>query len=46
MRNIGDDIRAGRPVTPEDIFRASQPLMRDLAPLFGPHARPAAAAND
>jgi hypothetical protein len=34
MRNIGDDIRAGRPVTPEDIFRASQPLMRDLSPLF------------
>lgn len=34
MRTIGEDIRAGRPVTPEDIFRASQPLMRDLAPLF------------
>jgi hypothetical protein len=33
-RDIAEDIRAGRPVTPEDIFRASQPLMRDLAPLF------------
>jgi hypothetical protein len=34
VRSIGEDIREGRPVTPEDIFRASQPLMRDLAPLF------------
>jgi len=34
LRDIGADLRAGRPVTPEDIFRASQPLMRDLAPLF------------
>ncbi len=34
IRTLGEDIRAGRPVTPEDIFRASQPLMRDLAPLF------------
>jgi hypothetical protein len=34
VRGIGEDIRDGRPVTPEDIFRASQPLMRDLAPLF------------
>lgn len=33
-RQIAEDIRAGRPVSPEDIFRASQPLMRDLAPLF------------
>ncbi len=33
-RNIAEDIRDGKPVTPEDIFRASQPLMRDLAPLF------------
>lgn len=33
-RNIAGDIREGRPVSPEDIFRASQPLMRDLAPLF------------
>ena len=34
VRTIAEDIRAGRPVSPEDIFRASQPLMRDLAPLF------------
>lgn len=33
-RNIVQDIRDGKPVTPEDIFRASKPLMRDLAPLF------------
>ncbi len=33
-RRIAEDIRAGRPVSPDDIFRASQPLMRDLAPLF------------
>ena len=33
-RQIAEDIRAGRPVSPDDIFRASQPLMRDLAPLF------------
>jgi hypothetical protein len=34
MRNIAEDLREGRPVSPDDIFRASQPLMRDLAPLF------------
>ncbi len=33
-RRIAEDIREGRPVTPDDIFRATQPLMRDLAPLF------------
>ena len=33
-RNIAEDIRDGRPVSPDDIFRASQPLLRDLAPLF------------
>jgi hypothetical protein len=33
-RTIAEDIRAGRPVSPEDIFRATQPLLRDLAPLF------------
>ena len=33
-RRIAEDIRAGRAVNPEDIFRAAQPLMRDLAPLF------------
>ncbi len=34
VRSIAEDIRAGRNVTPDDIFRASQPLLRDLAPLF------------
>lgn len=33
-RNLAEDIREGRPVTPDDIFRASQPLLRDLSPLF------------
>src|ERR1043166_3549790 len=33
-RRIAEDIREGRPVSPDDIFRASQPLMHDLAPLF------------
>lgn len=33
-RSIADDIREGRPVNPEDIFRASKPLLRDFAPLF------------
>jgi hypothetical protein len=27
-------LRDGKPVTPEDIFRATQPLLRDLSPLF------------
>jgi hypothetical protein len=34
MRDIGDDLREGRPVTPDDVLRATQPLLRDLAPLF------------
>jgi hypothetical protein len=34
LRNIAEDLRAGRPVTPDDIFRATQPLIRDLSPLF------------
>jgi len=33
-RTLADDIRDGKPVTPDDIFRAAQPLLRDLAPLF------------
>jgi hypothetical protein len=33
-RGIAEDIREGRPVSPDDIFRASQPFLRDLAPLF------------
>jgi hypothetical protein len=34
LREIADDIRAGRPVTPDDIFRMTQPLLRDLSPLL------------
>ncbi len=34
MRDIAEDIREGRPVTPDDILRAAQPLMRDLSPLL------------
>lgn len=33
-RSIAEDIREGRPVNPEDIFRASKPLLQDLSPLF------------
>lgn len=33
-RRIYEDIREGRPVNPDDIFRVAQPLLRDLAPLF------------
>ena len=33
-RNIAEDIRDGRPVSPDDLFRATQPLLRDLSPLF------------
>ncbi|RYD23441.1 MAG: hypothetical protein EOP88_04170 [Verrucomicrobiaceae bacterium] len=34
LRSIADDFRHGRPVTPDDVFRATQPLLRDLSPLF------------
>lgn len=34
LRDIAEDLRAGRPVTPDDIFRTMQPLMRDLSPIF------------
>jgi hypothetical protein len=33
-RGIAEDLRDGKPVTPDDVFRAMQPLMRDLNPLF------------
>lgn len=33
-RNIAEDIRDGKPVTPDDVFHATQPLIRDLGPLF------------
>jgi hypothetical protein len=31
---IAEDLREGRDVNPDDVFRAFQPVMRDLAPLF------------
>ena len=34
MRNIADDLRTGKPVTPDDVFRATQPFIRDFSPLF------------
>jgi hypothetical protein len=33
-RRLAADLRAGKPANIEDIFRVSQPLMRDLSPLF------------
>ncbi len=33
-RSIGEAIRDGRDVTPDDIFQATQPLLRDLSPLM------------
>jgi hypothetical protein len=33
-RTLADDIRAGRPISPDDLLRASKPLLRDLSPLF------------
>src|SRR5687768_14432076 len=34
LRDIADDIRAGRPVTPDDVAKLFKPLMRDLEPLM------------
>ncbi len=34
LRGIAEAIREGRPVTPDDLLRASQPLLRDLSPIF------------
>jgi hypothetical protein len=34
LRKIADDIRDGRPVRPEDLIRLTQPVLRDLSPLF------------
>ncbi len=34
MRSIAENIRDGKPVTADDVFRATQPLIRDLGPLF------------
>ena len=33
-RSLTDKLRSGQPVSPDDIFRATKPFMRDLAPLF------------
>jgi hypothetical protein len=33
-RNLAEDFRAGRPVTQDDLFRATQPLLRDIEPFF------------
>lgn len=33
-RDIAEALREGRPVTPEDIFKASQPFIQTMAPLF------------
>lgn len=34
MRSLAEDFRDGRKVTPDDVFRHAQPLLRDLAPIF------------
>jgi hypothetical protein len=33
-REIAERLREGRPVSSDDLFRAAQPLLRDLSPLF------------
>jgi len=33
-RDIAENIREGKPVTPDDVLRVMQPMLRDLAPLF------------
>lgn len=33
-RSIAEDLRDGKPVTPDDLFHATQPLIRDFSPLF------------
>jgi hypothetical protein len=34
LRDIVADLRAGRPVTPDDLLKLTKPLMRDLEPLL------------
>jgi hypothetical protein len=34
LRDLRDDLAAGRPVTPDDVFRVMQPAMRQLSPLL------------
>lgn len=33
-RGIAENLRDGKPVTPDDVFRAMQPFLRDFAPIF------------
>lgn len=33
-RGIAEDLRDGKEVSPDDVFRVFQPVMRDLSPLF------------
>lgn len=33
-RGLAEKMKAGHKISPDDIFRATKPLMRDLAPLF------------
>ncbi|MES2659695.1 MAG: hypothetical protein V4689_13845 [Verrucomicrobiota bacterium] len=33
-RGIAENIRDGKPVTPDDLFHAFQPFMRDFSPIF------------
>jgi Spy/CpxP family protein refolding chaperone len=33
-RNIAEDLKEGRPVTPDDVVRVFQPILRDLSPLL------------
>jgi hypothetical protein len=34
LRDLAEDIRDGKSVSPDDIFRATQPFLRDVAPLL------------
>ena len=34
-RSIAEDIRDGRPVDLDDVFRAAKPLLKDFGPIFG-----------
>lgn len=34
IRSIAERVKAGQPVSPEDIFRATKPWMRDISPLM------------
>lgn len=34
LREIVEDMRTGKAVTPDDLLRVTQPLMRDLSPIF------------